>query len=481
VAGDEPTGPVIVGRQAAAREVVGWQRDVQPNARVVAGLPVDEPPAQDRAAAGGQAALRRQNLSRALREVHFGGPLSRSDLASRLGVNRSTVGSLVSELAERGLVTERAPVARMAPGRPSPVVEPRPDGPVVLATEFATDSLAAAVVGLGGTIVRSRRVDRTRAWRSPTDTVNDLADVAIALLAADPADPLPGLPLLAVGVSIPGLVRRDDGFVHIAPNLGWHDAPLAQLMRDRLRLGVPVLVGNDADLATLAEHTRGAGMGRADFICLWGEAGMGAGIVAGGRRLTGSAGYAGEVGHMPVNPDGIACHCGSRGCWETEVGEDALLRNAGMRSEGGGRAALEALFAAADRGDGPALMAIDTVGRWLGVGLAGLVNIFNPSGVALGGLYARLYPYVFQTVAQAMDERTMPALRDGVEVIPAALGTDSALLGAAELAFGPTIADPTMVPRRGTHYRRPAPSEVALGRNSMAQDQGGEPAAQRTA
>ncbi|MGC8634256.1 MAG: ROK family protein [Candidatus Limnocylindrales bacterium] len=480
-ADDEPADAAIAGRQATGQDLATWQGNVQPDVEAVAGQLVDPRPSRHQTATGGQTALRRQNLSRALREVHLGGPLSRSDLASRLGVNRSTVGSLVSELAERGLVAERAPVARMAPGRPSPVVEPRPDGPVVLAAEIATDSLAAAVVGLGGSIVRSRRVDRTRAWRSPADTVNDLAGVAMALLEADGTDSLPGQSLLAVGVSIPGLVRRDDGFVHIAPNLGWHGAPLAQLMRERLRLGVPVLVGNDADLAALAEHTRGAGVGRTDFICLWGEAGMGAGIVAGGRRLTGSAGYAGEVGHMPVNPDGIACHCGSRGCWETEVGEDALLRNAGMRSTGGGRAALEALFAAADRGDDEALTAINTVGRWLGVGLAGLVNVFNPSSVALGGLYARLYPYVFHAVAQALEERTMPALRDGVELVPAALGTDSVLLGAAELAFAPTIADPTLVPRRGAHHRRPAPSEVVPGRHTIAQDQGGEPAAQRTA
>ena len=389
---------------------------------------------------GRQTSQRRQNLSRLLREVHVDGPLSRSDLAARMGVNRSTVGSLVAELSERGLVREQAPEARFAPGRPSPLVTPRRDGPVVLATEIATDSLAAAVVGLGGTLLHCSRVDRSRAWRPPSETVDDLAAIAEPLVRCVPAS----APILAVGVSVPGIVRQEDGFVHIAPNLDWRDVPVGRLLADRLGLDVPVRTGNDANLAALAEHTRGAGVGRSDFICLWGEAGVGAGIVANGRPLVGSAGYAGEVGHLPVNPGGTACHCGSRGCWETEVGEDALLRNAGM-AESGGRAALEQLFAAADRRDARALAAIETVGGWLGVGLVGLVNLFNPSGIAFGGLYARLFPYVRETVTRIVGERAMPAPRTGVVIVPAALGPDSALLGAAELALAPLLGDPTMV------------------------------------
>ena len=277
------------------------------------------------------------------------------------------------------------------------------------------------------------------------------------------------------------MVRHEDGFLHIAPNLGWRDVPLSELVGERFGRDVPVMAGNDADLAALAEHTRGAGVGRNDFVCLWGEAGIGAGILVGGRQLTGSAGYAGEVGHLPVNPGGAACHCGSRGCWETEVGEEALLRNAGVESAGGGRRALDALFAAADVHDEGALAAISTVGDWLGIGLAGLVNVFNPSGIALGGLYARLYPYVRQTVARVIRERAMPAPRALVEVMPAALGPDSALLGAAELAWAPTIADPTMVPRRVARKRGPEPVRTVVGRHTIVKDQGGETAAQRTA
>ncbi len=393
-----------------------------------------------------------------------------------MGVNRSTVGSLVSELSDRGFVCERAPASQMVPGRPSPVVEPREDGPTVLAIEIATDTLAAAVVGLGGSVVSRSRVDQARAWRTPSETLDHLMAVVEPVLAGCDR----GESICAVGISVPGLVRRRDGFVHIAPNLGWRDVPLADLVQDRLGLVVPVLSGNDADLATLAEHTRGAGVGLGDFICLWGEAGMGAGIVAGGRQLTGAAGYAGEVGHLPVNPDGRECHCGARGCWETEVGEDALLRRLRPRAAGGAQVTLESLLADADRGDAEALEAIAAVGRWLGVGLVGLVNIFNPSGIALGGLYGRLYPYVRGAVTTAIAERAIRASRGLVTVTPAALGADSALLGAAELAFAPSIADPTRVPRPGRPLRA-EPSGTVVGGHTAEQYQGGGATAQRSA
>ena len=416
---------------------------------------------------GGRLSLRRRNLSRLLGEVHTRGAQSRSDLAARLGVNRSTVASLVGELADRGLVSERAPLARSAPGRPSPVVGPRRDGPVVIALEIATDSLAAAVVALGGEILESIRVERRRGSQDPSSVADLLAGMACPLVERFGSGRIVG-----VGVSVPGVVRREDGFVHVAPNLDWRDVPLRQLVRDRLPVDVPVLVGNDANLATLAEHIRGAGAGMADFVCLWGEAGLGAGIVAGGTEYAGSAGYAGEVGHMPVNRDGSTCRCGARGCWETEVGEDALLRVAGLDASGG-RDTLDALFARADAGDPVALAAIESVGAWLGIGLAGLVNLLNPTAVALGGVYARLYPRVRRSLQRELDARALPSARHAVEVVPARLGQDSALLGAAELAFAHVIADPSLVPatvRSGRPHRRP----------SIGRTEGGEPAARST-
>lgn len=397
---------------------------------------------EDRAS---QSEIRRRNLSMMLRELHVGAPLSRSELATRLCLNRSTVGSLVADLASRGLVWERGrekALVRPLPGRPSPLVGLRRDGPGALAIDLSTDWIGVAVIGLGGSVIASRRRDHPLAQTKPEDIVDEMYGLARPMLTGLANGPY----VVAIGVSIPGAVRAEDGHLHHAPYLGWRDVPIGSLIRARFAdLAVPVFVGNDADLAASAEHLRGSGRGASDFICLWGEGGIGAGFVVGGRSLAGAAGYAGEVGHITVDPNGELCHCGARGCWEAEVGEEALLRRSG-RDPLGGTAAVADLLAAADRGDKRALSALAEWGRWLGIGIAGLVNVFNPTRVALGGLYGRLYPYVRETVVGELASRAMPAPRAMVELMTALLGSEALLLGAAELALAPTLYDPTIIP-----------------------------------
>jgi predicted NBD/HSP70 family sugar kinase len=394
-----------------------------------------------------QAEVRRRNLSRMLRELHLGGPMSRSELAGGLGLNRSTVASLVGELVARGLVQERRPrkIVAQAPGRPSPVVELRADGPAALAIDLSTDWIGAAVIGLGASVISLARHDRPLSETDPAEVVDELHHLVAPMLERSGGAPA----VVAIGVSVPGAVRALDGHLHHAPNLGWRDVPMGDLIRNRFtELNVPVFVGNDADLAASAEHLRGSGRGSNDFICLWGEGGIGAGLVVGGRSLTGSAGYAGEVGHMAIDPDGYLCHCGARGCWDAQVGEESLLRRSG-RDPRGGTVAVADLLSAADRGDAVALAALADSGRWLGIGLAGLINIFNPTRVALGGLHARILPYVREAVVRELDARAMAASRAMVELTTVALGANTLLLGAAELALAPTLYDPTIVPYVG--------------------------------
>ena len=178
-----------------------------------------------------------------------------------------------------------------------------------------------------------------------------------------------------------------------------------------------------------------------DVLLIWGEVGVGGGLIVDGKPLTGVAGYSGEVGHFPVNPNGVPCRCGSVGCWETEIGERTLLLRAG-HPIGGGRREVDAVLREAAAGSTDALAALDHVGRWLGIGLAGLVNILNPRLVVLGGLFGRIHPYVADRIEGALDERALRAPRALVRVVPASLGVNAPLLGAAELAFEPLLADP---------------------------------------
>jgi predicted NBD/HSP70 family sugar kinase len=178
-------------------------------------------------------------------------------------------------------------------------------------------------------------------------------------------------------------------------------------------------------------------------LFLSGEVGVGGGLIVDGAPLAGATGYGGEVGHVPVNPNGSRCRCGSIGCWETEVGEGALLRLAGHPPDAG-REEVDAVLDEAAAGSESVLAALDSVGRWLGFGLAGLVNVFNPQVVVLGGLFGRIHPFVGDTLRTELERLALPQSREVVRVVPASLGVDAPLLGAAELAFEPLLADPAM-------------------------------------
>jgi predicted NBD/HSP70 family sugar kinase len=384
--------------------------------------------------------VRRRNLATLLVHVHRAGQISRAALTMAMGLNRSTVGALVADLASRGLVEEGEAVGTGTPGRPSPLVRPRADGPLVLAADIEVASISFAAAGLGGTLEHKVVVDRDPDRRTPEATVEDLAvliEEALGRVAGERK-------VLSLGVSVAGVVRRDDGFVHIAPNLLWHDVPLAAMLTERIGDDLPVLMGNDADLGAMAEHVRGAGVGVDNLVYIASEVGVGGGIIVDGNPLGGAAGYAGEIGHIVVNPDGAECRCGAQGCLEAETGEWALLRLLG-RSASNERMAVEGVLREAAAGSAPVLEALQHVGTWLGIGLSGLVNTLNPNRLVLGGMFAKAYPYIADAVSRELDVHAQAPSRSTVTVVPATLGDDSSLLGAVELAFGPLLADPTAV------------------------------------
>jgi predicted NBD/HSP70 family sugar kinase len=399
----------------------------------------------------GPDALRRSNLSTVLRFLHREGPATRAELTAHTGLNRSTVAALVRELGDQGLVTEGDAVATGAPGRPSPMVSVRTDRVAVLAVDVKVDSVAVAAMTLGGTVLDKQRVLRDRDGSTVADTLEVLEDLARRILDALPTRQR----LIGIGVAVAGLVRYPDGLVDLGPNLGWSEVPVGQLLKKRLRRRVPVVVGNDGDTGALAERVHGAGRGVEHLLYLSGEVGVGGGIISSGRPLVGSCGYAGEVGHMTVDADGERCGCGNTGCWELLIGERAVLRATGRREDGGQEALTDVLLAA-DAGEPEALRGLGEIGRWTGIGLASLVNMFDPQRIVLGGLHAELHPYLLATATEQLRSRSVVATRTGVEIVPAALGIDSSLVGAGEAALQDLLDDPTGSGRRTT----PVPAPV---------------------
>jgi predicted NBD/HSP70 family sugar kinase len=384
-----------------------------------------------------QEEIRRYNLGALLRSVHIRGATSRAELTTSLGLNRSTIGALTADLTAAGLVTEEAPRAARRAGRPSLVVRPESERVYVFAFSVEVDRLIAARVGLGGVVLDRREMARRRGEDAGAEVIAPLTAFVSDMQRSIPDDAR----YIGSGAAVSAMVRRDDGLVRLAPHIGWVDQPLGEALAKVLGNERTIAVRNNADLAALAEHARGAAVDCDNLVYLYGDAGVGGGIIAAGRPMTGHGGYGGEVGHMVVNGNGKACGCGSRGCWETEIGEYALL-SAAARNTDGGREGIFAVLDAAARGDAVAQDAVRQVGDWLGFGVANLVNIFNPEMVIFGGTLREVYLAAAAQVRSRLNRQALPACREHVRLRTPVLGDDAALLGAAELAFEPLLSDP---------------------------------------
>jgi predicted NBD/HSP70 family sugar kinase len=380
--------------------------------------------------------IRQHNLSLVLSHVHRDGALTRAELTQRLHLSRSTVGTLVGDLAHLGLVEEVVPSGGERVGRPSHVVAPHAQGPYAVGVDVDIAHVTVAAIGLGGSI-SSREVIPTEREVSPAQLVGLIAGALPRLHAGVGSSAR----VCGVGVSVPGTVDLQTGRVGVAPNLGWEDVPLGDLLRDVVPEDAPVVIGNDADLAVLAEHQRGNARDCDDVVFLIGRIGVGAGIIINGIPVHGRDGHAGEIGHNVLDPGGPLCHCGKRGCIETFLGESALLELAGRRPPRTD-AKVAALFEDARAGDEGALRAITAIAEPLGRAIANLLNTLNPERVVLGGSMGDVLELARPEVEAAVERYAFGLTQPCVELVLPAFGTDSALLGAGEVAFTALLADP---------------------------------------
>jgi predicted NBD/HSP70 family sugar kinase len=372
---------------------------------------------------------RRHNRAALLRRLHVHGPRTRATLAVELGLNRSTIKAVVDGLAEAGVVTEAVPAQRNGAGRPSLMVIPEAEAAVVLAIDVRVEQVAMSMVGIGGQVLGRHSWNLHSRTRTPGEVITHIAESA-QLLGEELAVTARG-----AGVSVPGVVRRADGWVHEAPNLGWSDVALGTRLASVLH--VPVQVANDAELGALAEHVRGAAHGVMDLVYVSADKGVGGGVISEGRPLRGTRGYVGELGHLVVRPGGRDCYCGSRGCWETEVGEAAMCRALGLPEDtprGVVVAELRSLATA------PLPGPLDELAEWLATGLVTVVNMMAPELVVLGDLFAVLPPALVDQVRATVHQRSLVSRAvGGIRITTSPLGRDAKLVGAAELAFEPVL------------------------------------------
>jgi predicted NBD/HSP70 family sugar kinase len=326
-----------------------------------------------------QSSLREANLALVVRTVLGAAtPPSRAAVAQRTALTRSTVSRLVDDLVLAGVLAELDPPAVTGPGRPAtPLVAGR--GIAALGLQVNATFVAARVVDLRGEVVAELVEPGDLVGSRPRPVLRRLSRLASRVLAGVPDD----LVLAGAGVALPGIVDSGTGRLLLAPNLGWSDVDVAALLDLPDGVDAPVHVGNEADLAAhaVAEPAPGRPGALADFVYVSGETGIGGAVVLDGRVMRGRHGWAGEIGHVCVDPDGPPCPCGSTGCLERYAGRRALLAAAGLPAA----APTDVLAERARSGDRAALQALSGAARALSVALAGVVNVVDIPAIVLGG------------------------------------------------------------------------------------------------
>lgn len=321
-----------------------------------------------------------------LRQIRLAGRIPRIELARLTGMSRATVTTITAELLQSGLIEEipRPEDQDTRRGRPRVDLGIRGAAHALAGAKISQRQLSLVLLDFEGNQLAELETRMPAARQTPADLAGIFCRAVgdLAKLAGMTPDAISG-----IGLGIAGIVQAAEGFVYWSPSLTERNVGLGEILTRRLNR--PVFVDNDANLVAVAEQTFGLGQAHSDFIVVTIESGVGMGLVINGELYRGTRGCGAEFGHTKVHLDGALCRCGQRGCLEAYVADYALLREA-MTVQGDDPAApaatrIEHLLAAARGGDGAARSIVDRAGRMFALGLANLVNIFDPELIILAG------------------------------------------------------------------------------------------------
>ncbi len=401
-----------------------------------------------------QALVREINLSLVMKHLHEHAPVSRANLAELIGLNKSTVSSLVTELTEHNFVSEIG-IDNTGIGRPSRLLTLNPQGGFIVSAQLNVDSISVICTNFAADVL----------WLAhenfkPQSPQQNILEQLTALLrqAIQMGQTLqPNKPrLLGLALGLPGLVDQTNGTLLFAPNLGWRDVPVAQVLTNALghHLADLIFVENEANMAALGEYFFGAAQGfhQVLYLSAIGE-GLGGAFVNNGQLFRGKSGFAGEFGHMTMDANGELCRCGNRGCWETQVSQTAIFRHVRQAIEAGQSSLLdEALqndtltipmvVETAAEGDQVALQAWEQVGHKLGIGIAALVNAYNPDLVVLGGMLSSGSPFMLPAIGAELHQRALRWTADATEIRVAKHGADACEMGGVAMVTQSVLIHP---------------------------------------
>jgi glucokinase-like ROK family protein len=385
-------------------------------------------------------AMREVNRSIVLDIIRRGGKVSRTDLAKRSALTKPTVSAIVDDLIARGIVQEVGFGKTVATGgRRARLLEFNDASAAYLGLRFGVHTTTVAIADARGEVRTIKE--------APTVAGDPHASVRAALELFDPALAEAGLPrerLASVGVTVPGMVDTRTGTVALAPNLGWNNVPIRELLQQALEL--PVVVHNVTNAGAIAEGRIGAAKGARSYVWVYVGHGLGAGIVIDGQLFYGTKGFSGEIGHCSVVEDGPLCSCGLRGCLETLASGRAIERLAAEAVAGSEPTQLSqhptpfdasAVFDAARAGDVVAQRILRQVGERLGIGLSYLVNLLDPELVVLGGRVMQAADFILDGARESVARHALQGSK--VQVVASTLGDRAGLMGSVISAMDQAV------------------------------------------
>lgn len=381
-----------------------------------------------RGLAGEKTLLKRLNRAAILRLVWEHPGISRSAVAGKIGITKSTVSQLVAELESERWLSSGAGGAGHAPGRPSIPLTLNANQLVLIGVEFGLESINAVAVDPFGCVLAQCKVAGKHLRVEVA--LKQLAK-ALKILRSSPA--LKGRTLLGMGVGVPGPVDVARGLLLHAPNQGWKNVPIQQMILAQTPDIPRVFVDNDANLAAFAEYMFGAHKHSADLLYLYLNDGIGGGLILEHGLYRGRLGFAGEVGHMNVLPDGPCCSCGSHGCAETLLSWRSV--RATVKGLTGRELSILEILEALRGGNDDLQRSIAQTGKYLGIFLGSLANIFDPKLLIVGGSIADLGDAILEPALLEMKQRMFGAEFRSVTVQRCAFSSNACAIGAAGYAF----------------------------------------------
>lgn len=398
-----------------------------------------------------QELVRKVNTSIVFTVLRLYSPISRAEVAMKTGLNRSTVSSIVNELIDQGYVLETNAKDTKV-GRPGISLVLNPGGGAVIGIEIGVGFISIILTDFTAGVLWRERLEIDAAL--PQITILQQAESLIEQ-AIEKAAAL-GYRVLGIGLGVPGLVDTIQGKMIFAPNLKWENVPFRLMWTNRFHL--PLYIENEANAAALGEYYFGVAKGVDNFIYLSSGVGLGAGIIIGGQLLRGVKGFASEVGHMRMDSDGEKCGCGRFGCWETQVGPSAVLRRVKeqlkttpdsaiySRVQGDlSRLSFGAVVDVASHGDPVCRKALDEVAVNLGMGIANLINIFNPALVVLGGTLCLGISQMMPTIEKTVKSEALMPAQDNLRLAGSAHGADACVFGAVAIVLDEILREAAIV------------------------------------